>query len=207
MIGKEPDADYVASISSPSTRYNGPRSVPPSAPHFPLKDPEHPGVSGKRPRSVPPASASARIIPTPAPTTSTTRPSPSIAPTTYDYLANIDSSRAVTEAFRLAKGDDKNVLLDFGADWCGACVSLNHILPSRQVQRELTSFHMVQIDIGTANSSNYRILQRYDSATKFPLPVLIVVSPEGSVVANTNTLGLPTFSATGFSEFLRKWAA
>jgi hypothetical protein len=62
---------------------------------------------------------------------------------------------------------------------------------------------VVQIDVDT----NMSAISPYDNSSDFGLPVLIVLSPLGSVRVDTNKSGNPDFSQSGFLGFLKKWAS
>ena len=64
------------------------------------------------------------------------------------------------------------------------------------------SYHLVQIDI----DNNMPLLGKYDSSGNFALPVLLVISPSGTLRVDTNKTGNPEFSESGFNAFLTKWA-
>lgn len=184
----------------------------------------------------PPASATASAVPSPSPSSSapTVAPPASSAPpasakppaakassqaaashaaqpaalkTSFGYSATADAAGDVAAALRQAKADGRNVLLDFGANWCGNCQALDRLYASAQVQGALNaSYHLVQVDIGDHVTANMNLLQKYDSSGSYQLPVLIVVTPGGKVTADTARTGLPSLNADGVNAFLHKWA-
>ncbi|WP_051811912.1 thioredoxin family protein [Kitasatospora sp. MBT63] len=125
------------------------------------------------------------------------------------YNANADSAAEIAAAMSKAKADGKNVLLDFGANWCGNCKALDKLLTGNaDVQNALnSSYHFVKVDIGDHSTTNMKILQGYDSSGSYAMPVLIVVTPSGTVTASTQKVERPKTTADGFTAFLRKWAA
>lgn len=125
----------------------------------------------------------------------------------YGYSATADAPAAVAAAMKKAKADGRNVLLDFGASWCGSCQELDRSLPDPQVQKALAAFHFVQIDIGDNSTTNMNLLQRYDSKGSYSMPVLIVVTSAGKVLLDTNGGHLPSLTVSGFTAFLHKWTA
>lgn len=131
-----------------------------------------------------------------------TAPKPS-APTVFGYQPKADAGAQIAAARAAAKADGREVLLDFGASWCGNCVAMDQDFHTSQVQAELaTSYHLVQIDADT----NMSAISPYDGSSGFGLPVLIVLSPSGSVRVDTNKSGNPGFDESGFLTFLKKWA-
>ncbi|MFJ1707016.1 thioredoxin family protein [Kitasatospora sp. NPDC088346] len=133
---------------------------------------------------------------------------PAANPTTFGYSPTADSPAAVDAALKQAKADGRNVLLDFGASWCGNCKALDKVLGDAKVQSALnSSYHFVQIDIGDHSTTNFNLLRKYDSQGSYKMPVLIVVTPDGKVRTDTNTGALPALTASGFTGFLKQWAA
>lgn len=128
--------------------------------------------------------------------------------TSYGYFPSANAQAQINAAAAAAKSDGKEVLLDFGATWCGNCVAMDSALHTSQVQSVLNaSYHLVQIDIGDNIAANMRILEQYDSTGSYGLPVLIVLSPSGSILVDTNKSGNPGFDESGFLAFLKRWAA
>ncbi|MFG2823992.1 thioredoxin family protein [Kitasatospora sp. NPDC048365] len=179
--------------------------------------------------TAPPETGTPTPTPTPSPSASATGTKPSASakatakagsaapakpaaggggPVAIGYNAAADSPAAVAAALQQAKADGKNVLLDFGATWCGNCKALDKTLGDSGVQGVLNaSYHLVQVDIGSHSTANFNLLKKYDSQGSYKMPVLIVVTPDGTVRTDTNTAGLPSLNTTGFTSFLKKWAA
>ncbi|MFJ3794538.1 thioredoxin family protein [Kitasatospora sp. NPDC090091] len=166
-----------------------------------------PSASTARPSATAKASATASAKAATATTAAPTKPAAGGGPIAIGYNATADSPAAVDAAVRQAKSDGKNVLLDFGATWCGNCKALDKTLGDSQVQSVLNaSYHLVQVDIGGHSTTNFNLLKKYDSQGSYKMPVLIVVTPDGTVRTDTNTAGLPSLNTSGFTSFLKKWA-
>ncbi|MEU6238181.1 thioredoxin family protein [Kitasatospora sp. NPDC047058] len=166
-----------------------------------------PTASTARPSATASASAAAAGKATAAATTPAKPAAGGGGPIAIGYNAAADSPAAVDAAIRQAKSDGRNVLLDFGATWCGNCKALDKTLGDSQVQSVLNaSYHLVQVDIGGHSTTNFNLLKKYDSQGSYKMPVLIVVTPDGAVRTDTNTAGLPSLNTGGFTSFLKKWA-
>lgn len=137
-------------------------------------------------------------------TTPTSHPTtPGAAPTSFGYPPYADTDAQIGAAKAAAKADGREVLLDFGASWCGNCVAMDDAFHTSDVQAVLaSSYHLVQIDADT----NMGAISPYDDMKGFGLPVLIVLSPSGSVRVDTSRSGNPSFDLSGFLAFLKKWA-
>lgn len=123
------------------------------------------------------------------------------------YSPSAHSAADIAAAMKQAKTDGLYVLLDFGATWCGNCRALDQVYADPSVKKLLGEhYHLVQIDIGeNDNTTNMGILSHYDSSGSYGLPVLIVVTPDGTVHADTNKTGLPQLSVSGFTAWLDRW--
>ncbi len=100
------------------------------------------------------------------------------------------------------------MLLDFGANWCGNCKAADKVFGQSQTAAILgASYHLVKVDIGGNSSANSALLRKYSpSGGTYTMPVLVVVSPSGSVRTDTHVTGNPSLTSEGINSFLRKWA-
>jgi hypothetical protein len=64
------------------------------------------------------------------------------------------------------------------------------------------SYHLVQVDADHDGGT----LMRYDKSGSYALPVLIVLSPDGTMRVDTNKTGNPGFGQAAFLAWLKKWA-
>jgi thiol:disulfide interchange protein len=135
------------------------------------------------------------------------RPTPNgSAPTSFGYSPTADAQAQIDAARAAAKSGGREVLLDFGASWCGNCVAMDEDFHTSQVQKVLAaSYHLVQIDVDV--DKNMGTLAHYDNSGGYGLPVLIVLSPSGTIRVDTDKSGNPGFDQSSFLAFLKKWAA
>jgi thiol-disulfide isomerase/thioredoxin len=134
------------------------------------------------------------LVPTTTPDTtpsgSIPSPSPTAAgihlPPTFDPTR--EAWRDIDEALKQAAVDHKQVLLDFGASWCPSCRELDQSFKDPRVQALLRSVHRVRVDTGPRTAStNTDIAEAYGlDLTMTGLPGLVLLAPQGNVVANTN---------------------
>ncbi|MFE7094078.1 thioredoxin family protein [Streptomyces erythrochromogenes] len=125
------------------------------------------------------------------------------------YDSSADAQKQIDAALRAAKADGRMVLLDFGANWCGNCKAADKVFAQSQTAGILgASYHLVKVDIGGNSSANSALLRKYSpSGGTYTMPVLVVVSPSGTVRTDTHVTGNPSLTAEGINAFLRKWAA
>ncbi|MEV6678829.1 thioredoxin family protein [Streptomyces erythrochromogenes] len=125
------------------------------------------------------------------------------------YDSSADAQKQIDAALRAAKADGRMVLLDFGANWCGNCKAADKVFAQSQTAGILgASYHLVKVDIGGNSSANSALLRKYSpSGGTYTMPVLVVVSPSGTVRTDTHVTGNPSLTPEGLNSFLLKWAA
>lgn len=129
-------------------------------------------------------------------------------PTGYD--ASRKATADIQAALALAKTDRKEVLLDFGADWCPDCVALDSMFHSAQVESLLNSdYVVVPIDVGDWNLNMSTASQYVDLSTS-GIPALVVMDGSGQVREATNDGSFSnarTMDADQVAAFLSTWAS
>src|SRR5437660_9518766 len=107
-------------------------------------------------------------------------PADAASETIYDEKADAHKliSAAITEATR----SHKNIVLDFGANWCGDC----HALDAEMRKPELASlieknYVVVHVDVGRFDK-NLDIARKYGVPLKKGIPALAVLDPHGKVL-------------------------
>ncbi|MEV6733659.1 MULTISPECIES: thioredoxin family protein [unclassified Streptomyces] len=166
-------------------------------------------VPGSSPTPSSARSGSAAPAGTPAkPTRTSTAPEPARIPGP-GYDSSADAQKQIDAALRAAKSDGRTVLLDFGANWCGNCKAADKVFGQSQTAAILgASYHLVKVDIGGNSSANSALLRKYSpSGGTYTMPVLVVVSPSGTVRTDTHVTGNPSLTSEGINSFLRKWAS
>jgi thioredoxin 1 len=100
----------------------------------------------------------------------------------YNEQANAQAD--VQQALHAAQANHHNVLLVFGANWCGDCRALDKALHgSSQVLIE-GKFNVVKIDVGNFDK-NLALAQRYGNPIAKGIPAVVIVSPDNQVVYST----------------------
>ncbi|WP_406191474.1 MULTISPECIES: thioredoxin family protein [unclassified Streptomyces] len=160
--------------------------------------------------SAPPSASAKAKAPEPAPDEpERTRAAPAAGtPFKTGYDGSLDAQAAVDAALRSAEADGKAVLLDFGANWCGNCKAADEVFAAGDTAGILgDSYHVVKVDIGSSGSDNFSLLREYSpGGGSYKMPVLIVLSPSGTVLTDTQETGKPDLTADGLNAWLRKWA-
>ncbi len=128
----------------------------------------------------------ARAVGLPAPTgLPATQPVPSPHP--YDTTA--DAHAQVDAAFAAARRSGRDVLIDFGANWCPDCRMLNGVMqmPAVKAWRD-SRFETVLVNVDRFNV-NMDVAARYGVTVK-QIPTVLVLTPGGRLLDPDGTLAL-----------------
>ncbi|MFF0218092.1 thioredoxin family protein [Streptomyces vinaceus] len=169
-----------------------------------------PASASATPRSASsPARAGSGAAGTPAKSSRTPAAAQPAAVPGPGYDSSADAQKLIDAALRTAKSEGRMVLLDFGANWCGNCKAADKVFGQPQTAALLgKSYQLVKIDIGGNSSANSALLRKYSpSGGTYTMPVLVVVTPSGTVRTDTHVTGNPSLTAEGINSFLRQWAS
>lgn len=136
---------------------------------------------------------------------------PSAGPDIYDTQA--DGTAQIAEAVRVAKADQKHVLLVFGANWCIWCRRLHDLFENNNaVRRELKAHYVVvRIDVNhrSGKKRNDAVNEKYGKPTQHGLPVLVVLDRNGHMLTTQETGALEDGKSAHDPEkvvaFLQQW--
>jgi thiol:disulfide interchange protein len=124
----------------------------------------------------------------------------------YNETAN--AKQDIAGALALAQSTNRNVLLDFGANWCPDCQMLDvylHQSPNSELLQK--NYILVHVDMGKMDK-NLDVAYTFNVPIKKGIPALAVVQPSGRVVFSqtagefANMRSMPSSSVT---EFLKMW--
>ncbi len=128
-------------------------------------------------------------------------------PTEYDEEA--DATADINAALDASKRDGKEVLLEFGADWCPDSRGLGLLFQQPAMTRLLTSdYHLVLVNVGELDT-NLDVAARYVDLRTSGLPALAVVRNGRTVYASDKGQFAiaRTMKAPQLRAFLKRWAA
>jgi protein disulfide-isomerase len=125
----------------------------------------------------------------------------------YDEKANAKAD--VQQAIATAKGNHKDVLLIFGANWCTDCRELDKALHGSSQALVSGRFEVVKIDVGNFNK-NLDIASQYGNPIKSGIPAVVVLTSDNTVVYSTKGGELANarkMGETGIYDFLAQHVA
>ena len=136
---------------------------------------------------------------------------PTRGPDIYDTQA--DGNALIASALARAKAENKQVLLDFGANWCPWCHRLHALFETNpQVAAALAkNYVVVMIDVNTRHGvkRNAQVNLKYGNPIHYGLPVLMVINANGETVTTQDSGELEEgegHSPAKVLAFLEKWA-
>lgn len=123
----------------------------------------------------------------------------------YDTQTN--GRDLIANAVRRAQRDHKQVLVEWGGNWCHWCLLLHDTFKQAPGVREIVTeeFELVLIDSNT----NHKLLVEYGgNQARFSFPHLTILDSNGKVLTNQNTEPLEEgdgHSPKAVSDFLKQW--
>jgi thiol:disulfide interchange protein len=112
-------------------------------------------------------------------------PAPTARPAIYDE--NADGAKQIADALAVAKKENKRVLLQFGANWCGWCHKLHKLCQTdADIAAKLKeAYVLVLVDVNKGHNGD--IDKKYGNPTRFGLPVIVILDEEGKVLTAQDT--------------------
>jgi thiol:disulfide interchange protein len=147
---------------------------------------------------------------TPAPTASPAAQASASAAGWILYDPGLDAPAAIKAALAQAKVDGKNVLLDFGADWCPDCHVLDSYFEDPRAKAILEdSYHVVRIDVGYFDK-NLESATKYGNVIGVGIPSVVILDSKGTKLVDTAAGELADsrrYTADDIVSFLSQWAS
>jgi thioredoxin 1 len=131
------------------------------------------------------------------------------------YDESADASSLVRAAVERADREDKRVLLEFGANWCGWCRELDRVFRNNPAlaRRLARDYVVVPVDVGRFDR-NLALAGRYGvrNLDDTGIPILVVLDCRGDVVAVGDAGDFESATGDGYAaasvlRFLRANAA
>lgn len=125
------------------------------------------------------------------------------------YDATRDAKADISSALAEAAKDHREVLVDFGADWCPDCLALDVMFRSGQVEPELQKdYVVVAVDVGRFDH-NLDLAGGYVDLQTSGIPALVVLTSNGTLRTATDDGAFSnarSMEPGQVSAFLTRWA-
>ena len=106
-------------------------------------------------------------------------------PAIYDESA--DGGKQIADALVVAKKENKRVLLQFGANWCGWCHKLHKLFQTDQAIAAKIKEAYVVVLVDVNKGHNDELNKRYGYPTAFGLPVIVIIDADGKKLTTQDT--------------------
>ncbi len=126
------------------------------------------------------------------------------------YDESADAPAQVAQAFAEAKADNKQVMIVFGANWCGDCKMLHGEFKKPELKALLdANYVVVKVDVGRFKK-NLDVVKPYGDIIKKGIPSIVIATPANQMVYATNGGELADARAmgeAGVATFFQKLAS
>ncbi len=113
-----------------------------------------------------------------------TAPAPTVAKLVYNELA--DARAELNQALAAAQAQRKNVLVVFGANWCGDCLALDRKMSAGSLSEHVGKRLVVlKVNVGRFDR-NVDLAAQIGVSLKKGIPAVAVLANDGSVIKATN---------------------
>jgi thioredoxin-related protein len=118
-----------------------------------------------------------------------------------------DPKKDLTDAVKIAKKENKKILLDVGGDWCPWCRKLNKLFHENDEISSLLEKNYVVVKVNySKENKNEKFLSKYPKIEGYPH--LFVLDKKGKLIQSQNTGDLESgdhHDPAKVIEFLNKW--
>ena len=126
------------------------------------------------------------------------------------YDESADAQAQVSQALAKAKADNKQLMVVFGANWCGDCKMLDGEFKKPALKALLdANYVVVKVDVNRFNK-NLDVVKPYGDVIKKGIPSIVIATPANQLVYATNGGELADarkMGEAGVAEFFQKLAA
>ncbi len=121
------------------------------------------------------------------------------------YSETADAAADIRAAEKVARRENRRILIEFGGNWCGDCLVLDgyyHQSPNA----ELIAKHyvVVHVDIGHMDH-NMEIAEKYHAPVRRGVPALVVLDARGAVLYAEREKEFEHTSPEAVTALLERW--
>jgi thioredoxin 1 len=124
------------------------------------------------------------------------------------YPADADAHAEIKEAEEKAAGENKRVLLVFGANWCFDCHVLDLAFHRPDFAATMAGYEVVHVDLGDDEKKNADLVKQYEIPLDKGIPALAVVASDDKLIVsqkNGEFEDARAMTPEALLEFLNKW--
>lgn len=125
------------------------------------------------------------------------------------YNPEANAGEELIAAIKVAKAENKHVLLQIGGNWCPWCVKLNSFIKEDLQIDSLICADYVILKINySKEQENEEIMKELDFPQRFGFPVLVVLDKDGNRLHTQNSWFLEdgkSYSRDKIIAFLKNW--
>ena len=126
------------------------------------------------------------------------------------YDESADAQAQVSQSLAKAGAENKQVMIVFGANWCGDCKMLDGEFKKPALKALLdANYVVVKVDVNRFNK-NLDVVKPYGDMIKKGIPSIVIATPANQLVYATNGGELADarkMGEAGVAEFFQKLAA
>ena len=126
------------------------------------------------------------------------------------YDESADALAQVAQALAKAKADNKQLMIVFGANWCGDCKMLDGEFKKPAMKALLdANYVIVKVDVNRFNK-NLDVVKPYGDVIKKGIPSIVIATPANQLLYATNGGELADarkMGEAGVAEFFRELVA
>ncbi|RYG29536.1 thioredoxin family protein [bacterium] len=120
-----------------------------------------------------------------------------------------DAAKDISDAVKLAKKQNKRILIDVGGNWCGWCKLLDKMFKTDADVAKILKERYIVVKVNwSEENKNEKVLANYPKVEAFPH--LFVLDKSGKLLHSQDTGALETGDHHDHDKvmtFLKKWAA
>jgi thioredoxin-related protein len=125
----------------------------------------------------------------------------------YDEKA--EGAKQIADALALARKENKRVLLQFGANWCGWCHRLHKLFQTDEIIAAKLKQAYVVVLVDVNKDHNAAINKQYGNPMQHGLPVIVILDADGKQLTMQDTGKLEEgdhHDPVKVLAFLNQWA-
>lgn len=125
------------------------------------------------------------------------------------YNPQADAKKDIDNAIKIAKTENKHVLVQVGGNWCPWCVKLHNYFHSDSILNDIITQNYVFINVNySKENKNVDVLKLLENPQRFGFPALVILDSNGKRI-HTQDSGLLE-SGDGYDRkkvvgFLKNW--